>query len=80
MIEPEVIPAGSKKIGEAVTEILEMNPGTIYVRKIVRPKYALAAEEGVVIGHLPSLPIPKGNAGPGLLAHILISKYTDHLL
>ena len=78
-IEPADIPEGSKKIGEEITEILEMAPGKIYVRQIIRPKYGLPQDEGVVIGQLPSLPIPKGNAGPSLLAHILISKYTDHL-
>jgi len=79
VIEPENIPEGAKKIGEEVTEILEMNPGKLYVRQIVRPKYAMPEDEGVVIGSLPSLPIPKSNAGASLLAHILISKFTDHL-
>ena len=78
-IEPETIPEGAKPIGEAVTEILEYKPGNLFVRRILRPKYALPQEEGVVIGDLPTLPIPKGNAGSGLLAHILISKFTDHL-
>ena len=41
--------------------------------------YGAEKEEGVVIGPLPSLPIPKGNAGPSLLSHILIGKYVDHL-
>lgn len=35
--------------------------------------------EQVLISSLPSLPIPQGNAGPGLLAHLLISKFVDHL-
>ena len=78
-IEPDNIPLGSKKIGEEITEILEYHPGRIFVRRIVRPKYALKEEQGVVIGELPSFPIPKGNAGAGLLAHIQVSKYVDHL-
>jgi hypothetical protein len=44
-----------------------------------RPKYALPEDKGIVIGTLPSLPIPRGNAGPGLLTHLLISKFQDHL-
>lgn len=79
IIEPNPIPEGSKCIGEEVTEILEYTPGSLYVRRIVRRKYALAQQEGVVIGELPSLPLPKSNAGASLLAHILVSKYQDHL-
>jgi transposase len=36
-------------------------------------------EEGVVIGELSSLPIPKSSAGASLLSHLLVSKYQDHL-
>jgi transposase len=78
-IEPEVVPEGSKKIGEEITEVMEYKKAEIYVKKYIRPKYALPKEEGIVIGSLPSLPIPKGNAGPSLLSHVLIAKYVDHL-
>jgi transposase len=77
-IEPENVPEGSKKIGEEVTEVMEYKKAEIYVKKYIRPKYVLPKEEGVVIGLLPSLPIPKGNAGPSLLSHVLIGKYIDH--
>ena len=79
IIEPKDLPEGSKKIGEEITEVMEYKKAEVYVRKYIRPKYALPQELGVVIGDLPSLPIPKGNAGPSLLSHILISKYVDHL-
>ena len=78
-IEPDDVPEGSKKIGEEITEVMEYKKAEIYVKKYIRPKYALPKEEGVVIGPLPSLPIPKGNAGPSLLSHVLIAKYVDHL-
>lgn len=81
-IEPENLIDGARRIGEAVTEILEYNPGKLYVKRYVRPKYVQAdieGEEEIVVGELPSLPIPQGNAGPGLLAHLLISKFVDHL-
>jgi len=68
-----------KKIGEEVTEILEHVPGKLYVRRIIRPNYVKGQQEGVKIAKLPSLPIVKGNAGPGLLAHIQVSKFVDHL-
>jgi len=79
IIDPEDVPEGSKKIGEEITEVMEYKKAEIYVKKYIRPKYALPKEEGVVISSLPSLPIPKGNAGPSLLSHILIGKYVDHL-
>ena len=79
IIEPDIDLTGAKKIGENITEILEYIPGKLFVKKFVRPKYVLPEEKGIVTAELPPLPIPKGNAGPSLLAHLIISKYTDHL-
>jgi transposase len=79
IIEPGEDITGARKIGEVVTEVLEYTPGKFYVEKYVRTKYVLPKEERIVIGELPSLPIPRGNAGAGLLAHLLISKFVDHL-
>jgi transposase len=79
IIEPEEDITGARKMGEVVTEILEYIPGKFYVEKYIRPKYVLPKEERIVIGDLPSLPIPRGNAGAGLLSHLLISKFVDHL-
>jgi transposase len=82
VIEPENLPEDAIKIGEAVTEVLEYEPATIYVRHIIRPKYIIGSTDektDIVIAELPTLPIPRGNAGAGLLSHILISKYVDHL-
>jgi transposase len=79
IIEPKEDTTGARKIGEVVTEILEYTPGKFYVEKYVRPKYVFPKEEKIVIGDLPSFPIPRGNAGAGLLAHLLISKFVDHL-
>lgn len=79
VIEPAEIPAGGKRIGEEVTELLEYKPGELYIRRLIRPKYALPHGEGVVIGELPSLPLPRTNAGPSILAQLLVGKYQDHL-
>ena len=82
VIEPENIPEGSKKIGEAITEILEYEASTIYVRQIVRPKYIVESNDEstkIAIAELPSLPIPKGNAGPSMIAYLMVSKFVDHL-
>jgi transposase len=80
IIEPAEDTTGAKKIGEEITEVLEYTPGQLYVRKIIRPKYALPREEkSIVIADMPSLPIPKGNAGASLISHIITSKFVDHL-
>jgi transposase len=82
VIEPENIPEGAKKIGEAVTEILEYEPANIYVRRIIRPKYIVSTTDEatrIEIAQLPTLPVPKGNAGASMIAHILVSKFVDHL-
>lgn len=68
-----------KPIGEEVTEILEEIPGKLFVKRIVRPKYAARNKEGVVIAELPSRPIEKGMFGTLLITRILIDKYCDHL-
>lgn len=79
VIEPTSLDTDAVKIGEQVTEILEYNPAKIFVRRIVRPKYVIKDQNNIVIAELPTLPLPKSNAGAGLLAHILVSKYVDHL-
>lgn len=82
VIEPENLPEGAKKIGEAITEVLEYEPASMYVRQIVRPKYIVELTDEftrIEIARLPSLPIPKGNAGASVIAHILVSKFVDHL-
>lgn len=79
IVEPDGIPAGSKRIGEEITELLEYKPGELYIRRLIRPKYALPDGEGVVIGQLPSLPLPRTNAGPSLLTQLFVGKYQDHL-
>nr|WP_143260668.1 transposase [Alistipes sp. An116] len=67
IIEPDELPAESKRIGEEITELLEYKPGVLYIRRLIRPQYALPNGDGVVIGELPSLPLPRANAGPSLL-------------
>lgn len=68
-------------IGEEVTEELEYQPASFFIREIVRKKYACKAheEQGVVTPDLPARPIAKGMPGPGLIAQVLTAKYKDHL-
>ena len=68
-----------KTLGEDVTEELEYKPGRFVVNRIVRPRMACSCCEAIVQSPLPSRPIERGRPGPGLLAHVLVSKYADHL-
>src|SRR6218665_1298425 len=79
VIEPSADTTDCKKIGEEITEVLEYEPGELYVKQYRRAKYAKPANSGVVIGGLPSRPLDKAMAGEGLLAQIIIDKYVDHL-
>ena len=68
-----------KKLGEDVAEVLEYVPASFRVIRRVRPKLACAACDRIVQAAAPSRPIARGMAGPGLLAHVLVAKYCDHL-
>jgi transposase len=68
-----------RKLGEDVTEELEYVPSHFKVIRHVRPKLSCRTCEAVVQAPMPSRPIERGLAGPGLLAHVLVSKYADHL-
>lgn len=70
---------GLRAIGEDVSEILEWVPASFKVIRQVRPKLACDACSTILQAPAPSRPIPKGMAGPGLLAQVLVSKYADHL-
>jgi len=59
--------------------MLEYVPARFKVIRQVRPKLACACCERIVQAEAPSRPIARGIAGPGLLAHVLVSKYCDHL-
>jgi transposase len=68
-----------KKLGEDVSEVLEWVPASFNVIRHVRPKLCCAGCDKIVQAPAPSRPIDRGLAGPGLLAHVLTSKFADHL-
>ncbi len=68
-----------KTLGEDITEELEYIPGRFVVNRIIRPRMACSCCEAICQSPLPSRPIEKGRPGPGLLAHVLVNKYADHL-
>ena len=67
------------KIGEDVSEMLEYVPASFKVIRHVRPKLRCPQCETIVQQAAPSRPIDRGLPGPGLLAHVLVGKYADHL-
>ena len=68
-----------RKIGEDVTEMLELIPRQWKVIQHVREKFSCRSCEAITQPPAPSHPIARGRAGPGLLAHVLFSKYGLHL-
>jgi transposase len=68
-----------RRLGEDVTEVLDYVPASFKVIRHVRPKLSCRLCETIVQAPMPSLPIERGKPGPGLLAHVLVSKYADHL-
>ena len=67
------------RLGEDVTEVLDYIPGRFQVIRHVRPKYACRRCDAITQAPAPSMPTPRGRAAPGMLAHLLVSKYLDHL-
>jgi len=68
------------KISEEVSEQLEYEPASLHVIEHVRPTYACKnCEAHLITADKPIQPIDKGLPGPGLLAHVITSKYCDHL-
>lgn len=84
VLEPEEDTTGMKCIGKEVTDQLEYDPGKLFIKRIIRPKYIKDVDQETekcagVIAELPDFPIEKGIAGLGLLAQIMINKFVDHL-
>ena len=67
-------------IKDETSEQLEIIPAKIYVVQHVRKKYACKhCEETIKTAPMPAQPIPRSIAGPGLLSHVIVSKFQDHL-
>lgn len=67
------------RLGEDVSETLEWVPAHFKVIRHVRPKLTCRCCDTIVQAPAPSRPIPRSYAGPGLLSHVMVSKYLDHL-
>jgi transposase len=67
------------RLSEDVSEMLEYVPARFKVIRTVRPKLSCRRCDRIVQQPAPHRPIARGLAGPGLLAHMLVAKYADHL-
>jgi transposase len=68
------------KIGEDISEKLDIIPAKVIVKQHVRFKYACPHCEGnIKTAPLPPMILPKSNASEGLLAHLIVGKFEDHL-
>ncbi len=71
------------RIGEERSETLDYTPAKLHVIEHVRAKYAGTRKDDgartVIAAAMPAAPLPKSNASANLLAHVLVSKWADHL-
>lgn len=87
IVPPEVEQHGLAafdKIGEEVCETIERRPASLVVARVVREKFVRKDRERdaateVFIGEVPELPIPRGLAGPGMLADTIVKRWQDHI-
>jgi len=68
-----------QRLGEDVSEVLEFVPARFRVMRHVRPRLACTCCDRMAQAPAASRPIARSYAGPGLLAHVMTSKYLDHL-
>ena len=84
VLDPEPVqaqPEAWRCIGEEVSEQLDCEPGRFLRRRTIRRKYVHRTDRDLspIIAPLPASLRERGLAAPGLLAHLLVSKYCDHL-
>lgn len=89
-VEIEILPETVKregldafeKIGEDVSEVIERRPASLVVARVIKPKFVRKDRErrdgDILVGEAPELPIPRGLAGPGMLADTLVRRWQDH--
>ncbi|MGR9272885.1 IS66 family transposase (plasmid) [Rhizobium leguminosarum] len=67
------------RAGETISEVLDYVPASFRVVRHIQPRFTCKGCDTQVRAEMPSLPIERGKPGPGLVAHVLIAKYCDHL-
>ncbi|WP_041682543.1 IS66 family transposase [Pusillimonas sp. T7-7] len=67
-----------QRLGEDISEVLEYIPSSLRVVRHVRPRLSCRCCDRMAQAPAPSRPIARSFAGPGLLSHVMVSKYLDH--
>lgn len=91
-VEVEVLPPEVQKrgldaferIGEEVSEVVERRPAAIVVARVIRPKFVPKDRDResltkILVADPLALPIPRGLAGPGMLADTIVRRWQDHM-
>lgn len=73
--------SGMQRIGELVTDKLEMIPAKVFIKRYIRGKYVVKGnpDAGVQVATLPDEGSDKSIAGPSVMAQVVSDKYCDHL-
>jgi len=79
VVEPTDKPENIPSIGEDISWQYEYKPGSLFVRRYIRPRYPRPSGDGIAIAPLPPQAIEKGNMGPGLIAHLITQKFEHHV-
>lgn len=84
VIEPELVQAEPQKwkcISQEISRLLDYQPGKFFWRETVRPKYVQREDRALapVVASAPARVADRCLAAPGLLAHLLVSKFADHM-
>lgn len=87
LVPPEVEREGLdafEQIGSETREVIERRPASVVVVEMVKKKFVRKAERQelrteVLMAETPELPIPRGSAGPGMLADTIVKRWQDHL-
>ena len=74
-------PEAFERCGEEVTELLDITPAKFFRRRIVRVKFRRKLQRHLppIVAPAPATPLVGGLPAAGLLAHLLVGKYIDHL-
>ena len=67
------------KAADKITQVMEHVPASVKIVRHIEKRMICKGCDTTVAGEMPSLPIERGKAGPGLLAHIMVSKFDDHI-
>lgn len=67
------------KAADKVVQVMEHVPASVKIVRHVEKRMICKGCDTTVAGIMPTLPIERGKPGPGLLAHIMVAKFDDHI-